>query len=183
MSFLRRTLHFRFLVWQGFSRPNNFFRLSYSTNSFFLVRSSLSRLQLSTMAQKKPFERLPTSVLPKNYKLTLKPNLTEFTFTGEEVIDVEVSSHTTSMYNAFNLRRGQKNFDYFSCKSVQLVPREILNFKSKKISSGKLLVVMGIRLFLSILPKSKERNLEVFVLPKFTLPYPFLPSLAFSTAE
>ena len=42
------------------------------------------------MAQKKPFERLPTSVLPRNYKLTLKPNLTEFTFTGEEVIDVEV---------------------------------------------------------------------------------------------
>ena len=39
---------------------------------------------------KKPFERLPSSVLPKNYKLSLKPNLTEFTFTGEEVIDVEV---------------------------------------------------------------------------------------------
>ena len=39
---------------------------------------------------KKPFVRLPSSVLPKNYKLSLKPNLTEFTFTGEEVIDVEV---------------------------------------------------------------------------------------------
>lgn len=39
---------------------------------------------------KKNFKRLPTSVLPKNYKLCLKPNLTEFTFTGKEVIDVEV---------------------------------------------------------------------------------------------
>ncbi|XP_022788315.1 puromycin-sensitive aminopeptidase-like [Stylophora pistillata] len=43
---------------------------------------------------KKPFERLPASVLPKNYKLTLQPSLTEFTFTGEEVIDVEVKQET-----------------------------------------------------------------------------------------
>ena len=39
---------------------------------------------------KKPFERLPTNVAPKNYALTLQPSLTEFTFTGKEVIDVEV---------------------------------------------------------------------------------------------
>lgn len=39
---------------------------------------------------KKPFERLPSNVVPKNYGLTLQPNLTEFTFTGKEVIDVEV---------------------------------------------------------------------------------------------
>jgi len=38
---------------------------------------------------KEHFKRLATSVLPRNYKLTLKPNLTEFTFTEEEVIDVE----------------------------------------------------------------------------------------------
>lgn len=42
------------------------------------------------MKDKKPFERLPTNVLPKNYKLILQPNLTEFTFAGEEVVDVEV---------------------------------------------------------------------------------------------
>ncbi|PFX27024.1 Puromycin-sensitive aminopeptidase [Stylophora pistillata] len=46
------------------------------------------------MKEKKPFERLPTSVLPKNYKLTLTPNLSEFTFAGEEVIDVEVQQAT-----------------------------------------------------------------------------------------
>ena len=87
-------LRVRLLICQGFSRPNrkNVFRLS--TNSVCLSGSSLSPFQSSTtMAQKKPFERLPTSVLPKNYKLTLKPNLTEFTFTGEEVIDVEVIEH------------------------------------------------------------------------------------------
>ncbi|XP_020615245.1 puromycin-sensitive aminopeptidase-like protein [Orbicella faveolata] len=89
-AFLGRILRVRVLVCQGFSRPNskNVFPLS---NSFCLASSSLNSFQLSTtMAQKKPFERLLTSVLPKNYKLTLKPNLTEFTFTGEEVIDVEV---------------------------------------------------------------------------------------------
>ena len=87
-----RVVYVRLFVCElGFSRPyrKNFFRLS--TKSFYLASSPLNRFQLSTaMAQKKPFERLPTIVLPKNYKLTLKPNLTEFTFTGEEVIDVEV---------------------------------------------------------------------------------------------
>ena len=91
-ALLGRVVHVRLFVCElGFSRPyrKNFFRLS--TKSFYLPSSSLNRFQLSsTMAQKKPFERLPTSVLPRNYKLTLKPNLTEFTFTGEEVIDVEV---------------------------------------------------------------------------------------------
>lgn len=90
-----RVVHVRLFVCDlGFSRPNikNFFRLS--ANSFCFASSSLNGFQLSaTMAQKKPFERLPTSVLPKNYKLTLKPNLTEFTFTGEQVIDVEVTEH------------------------------------------------------------------------------------------
>ena len=38
----------------------------------------------------KEFERLPTDVLPKNYQLTLHPNLTEFTFAGKQVIEVEV---------------------------------------------------------------------------------------------
>ena len=93
-ALLGRTVHVRLLVCQGFSRSHskNVFRLS--TNSFFLVSSYSSRFQSSTtMAQKKPFERLPTSVLPKNYKLTLQPNLTEFTFAGGEVIDVEVIKH------------------------------------------------------------------------------------------
>ena len=42
-------------------------------------------------AEKKPFERLPASVIPTNYELTLQPNLTEFSFMGKEVIQVEVS--------------------------------------------------------------------------------------------
>ncbi|CAH3113617.1 unnamed protein product [Porites lobata] len=43
---------------------------------------------------KKFFERLPTNVVPKNYALTLQPNLTEFSFTGKEVIEIEVKEET-----------------------------------------------------------------------------------------
>ena len=62
---------------------------------WLLFTSSKVRLSTPTIimtSAKKHFKRLPTSVLPKNYKLTLKskPNLTEFPFTGEEVIDVKV---------------------------------------------------------------------------------------------
>jgi len=58
-----------------------------------LIASSKVRFSTATIkmsSAKKHFKRLATSVLPSNYKLTLKPNLTEFSFTGEEVIDVEV---------------------------------------------------------------------------------------------
>lgn len=44
-----------------------------------------------TMPEKKHFERLPKSVVPKNYDLFLKPNLTKFTFEGKEKIKITVS--------------------------------------------------------------------------------------------
>lgn len=61
-----------------------------------VVRSRSLKFSLSSCVQimcstKKSFERLPTNVVPKNYALTLQPNLTEFSFTGKEVIEVEVS--------------------------------------------------------------------------------------------
>ena len=67
------------------------------TRSVFLATTSANRLRITrTMTtEKKPFERLPTNVTPKNYQLTLQPNLTEFTFTGKEVVDVEVRAHFT----------------------------------------------------------------------------------------
>ena len=66
---------------------------AFVEGTLLLFASSVLRFNAAarTMSSiKRPFERLPTSVLPKNYKLTLKPNLTEFTFTGEEDIDLEV---------------------------------------------------------------------------------------------
>jgi len=54
------------------------------------------------MTAKKEFERLPTSVKPVNYNIRLHPDLEKFTFTGVEVIDVEVkeSSRTLKMNSA-----------------------------------------------------------------------------------
>ncbi|XP_070570403.1 puromycin-sensitive aminopeptidase-like [Ptychodera flava] len=43
---------------------------------------------------KKPFEHLPKNVVPKNYNLTLKPNLKAFNFDGDETISVEVNTAT-----------------------------------------------------------------------------------------
>lgn len=42
------------------------------------------------MAGKKNFERLPSSVMPLVYDLFLTPDLSNFTFRGEEVITLEV---------------------------------------------------------------------------------------------
>ena len=69
-------------------RPSTFVGARLLLFASTTVRFSTATIIMTSA--KKHFERLPTSVLPKNYKLSLKPNLTEFTFTGEEVIDVEV---------------------------------------------------------------------------------------------
>nr|XP_054758539.1 puromycin-sensitive aminopeptidase-like [Lytechinus pictus] len=44
------------------------------------------------MPGSKPFERLPTSVIPVNYKIQLQPDLEKFTFAGKETISVQVKS-------------------------------------------------------------------------------------------
>jgi len=49
------------------------------------------------MPEKKAFERLPKDVVPSNYALKLQPNLTTFTFEGEETISVEVKHSTDTI--------------------------------------------------------------------------------------
>ena len=47
---------------------------------------------MSDSGAKKPFERLPTNVVPVNYALHVTPDLQLFTFSGTVNIDVQVYS-------------------------------------------------------------------------------------------
>lgn len=53
----------------------------------------MANSRATAMAQRKPFQRLPTAVVPGNYAIRLHPDLVGFTFTGQEDIDVEVGPH------------------------------------------------------------------------------------------
>ncbi|KAF5280580.1 hypothetical protein FQR65_LT00331 [Abscondita terminalis] len=56
------------------------------------------------MPEVKPFERLPTTVLPKHYKLVLTPDLKTFTFKGEVSIEIQVVQETNKIVlNALDL--------------------------------------------------------------------------------
>jgi len=46
------------------------------------------------VAEKKPFQRLSTDVVPVNYNLKLRPYLSKFTFDGSQEIDVKVEKPT-----------------------------------------------------------------------------------------
>ena len=41
---------------------------------------------------KMPFKRLPTSVVPGNYQITLQPNLETFKFLGNQIVELEVGN-------------------------------------------------------------------------------------------
>ncbi|XP_064598635.1 puromycin-sensitive aminopeptidase-like isoform X2 [Liolophura sinensis] len=49
------------------------------------------------MPEKKPFQRLPTDVVPVNYDIRLEPNLKTFVFKGSEKIDVQVNKPTSKI--------------------------------------------------------------------------------------
>ena len=44
-------------------------------------------------AEKKPFSRLPTNVIPLNYAIELKPDLEKFTFAGRVSITLQVRDY------------------------------------------------------------------------------------------
>lgn len=52
--------------------------------------STVVKENLVNMVEKKPFQRLPTTVKPKHYTLTLTPDLKALTFKGEVSIHIEV---------------------------------------------------------------------------------------------
>lgn len=55
-----------------------------------LDSSEIDRFNMSE--EKKPFERLPTDVVPVNYKVELRPDLKAFTFQGKLEITVKVAN-------------------------------------------------------------------------------------------
>ncbi len=63
---------------------NNHNSLATATVSNFTLLGTMA-------ADKKPFERLPTDVVPTNYKLELRPDLKLFKFTGTLDITMDVS--------------------------------------------------------------------------------------------
>ncbi|XP_028392975.1 puromycin-sensitive aminopeptidase-like [Dendronephthya gigantea] len=70
--------------------------LRLTKKHYFTLRISrfIRVLTMGDKADKKPFERLPNNVVPKNYALTLTPNLKDFTFLGEEIVELEVKTCT-----------------------------------------------------------------------------------------
>lgn len=51
------------------------------------------------------FKRLPTDIVPKNYQITVEPDLVNFTFTGSVAINVNVSKETSKLVmNALDMK-------------------------------------------------------------------------------
>ena len=63
---------------------------------------------------------LPTHVIPKHYRLTLTPNLVEFTFQGIVEVDLDVREESdTVIVNAKELQIQSGKITFSSAKSQQ----------------------------------------------------------------
>ena len=49
------------------------------------------------VSQQTDFSRLPTNVVPSHYNLTIRPELSNFTFAGSETVDVQVHERTKTI--------------------------------------------------------------------------------------
>ena len=76
------------------------------------------------------FTRLPTNVVPSHYHLVIRPEISEFTFSGTETVDVQVHERTkTIVLNSLDIAiqsasfvaNGQGKFRRFlSCFKFEL---------------------------------------------------------------
>ncbi|XP_038047211.1 puromycin-sensitive aminopeptidase-like [Patiria miniata] len=63
------------------------------------------------MPEKKPFERLPKTVVPSNYKLKLAPDLKQFTFAGDVAVAVLVNEATPKIVlNCVDIKISKASF-------------------------------------------------------------------------
>ena len=69
---------------------------------------------------------LPQNVKPELYDITLIPNLDNFTFTGEEIIDISISKPTTDLADPFPISPSSEiiivGFLYFSIILAAIIP-------------------------------------------------------------
>ncbi|KAB0796160.1 hypothetical protein PPYR_10221 [Photinus pyralis] len=66
-----------------------------------------------------PYQRLPTSVLPKHYQLTLTPDFTTFTFKGEVSVEIQIVKETDKIVlNALDLAVQSANLKEAHTKHV-----------------------------------------------------------------
>ena len=62
--------------------------------------------------ERKPFKRLPTSVVPANYQITLQPNLETFKFKGNQIVDIEVGKVNRGFIDIFQ-KYANTSLEYF----------------------------------------------------------------------
>ncbi|XP_029649744.1 puromycin-sensitive aminopeptidase [Octopus sinensis] len=73
------------------------------------------------MAERRPFEHLPSTVIPVNYALLFKPDLETFKFTGSGDIDVQIKEPVESFkLNAAELTVSKASFKYEGGEPVDL---------------------------------------------------------------
>ena len=105
-------------MFPGFPRTTAFATFSlllrvYRTHHLKSVAVRLiSVFTMTEKGEKKAFERLPSHVLPKNYALILTPNLKDFTFAGEEVVEIQVrmSESCTVLYTCTTISLVRGNY-------------------------------------------------------------------------
>ena len=119
----------RLLKSYEFLRRNvEIFKFCHKSYHFFEIKTlslfDCNRLLITRNCQtmrggiKTEFKRLPSTVTPINYDISLKPNLKSFTFTGSQTIKIKVNEETKQIVlNALELEISGATFSGSDGKS------------------------------------------------------------------
>lgn len=106
--FPRESNRFDLLV-KNYNIYNNY-NYNSKISSVFYCRYTTS-CQTMKGESKAEFKRLPSTVTPINYNITLQPNLKSFTFTGSQSIKVKINEETKQIVlNALELEIKSASF-------------------------------------------------------------------------
>ena len=127
------------------------------------------------------FERLPKSIVPINYEITIKPDLVALVFEGSESISLKVSvffSHVSHLFNVCAVGICLA-LVFFVLQVVEPVSEIVLNSLDLELSGVKVVPENGQEIAVEDVKLDVENEKAVFTLPSVLQPGQITLKLSF----
>lgn len=118
----------------------------------------------------KSFERLPKSVVPVNYDLTIKPDLNQLVFEGTEDVTLKVNSLILVIFQFLCFNFTQQLEQYIINQVVDPVDEIVLNSLDLELSDAVVIIENGEKMVVNQVDLDPKNEKAIFKLPSTLQP-------------